>query len=87
MSNRGNPWANHRDDKGRFKRVPYSLTLKQKYTRRQTDQLSSNFSPSDGKLVRESAGRLGVSVSDLIATIVMEYCRNSPDFPEIQQKP
>jgi hypothetical protein len=87
MNKHGTPHLSHRNANGTFKRVPYSLTLKQRYTRRQSKRLSAHFSPSDANLVKSAADDIGVSISDLIATIVMEYCRNSPDFPEIQQKP
>ena len=83
MSKRGSPHLSHRNANGTFKRVPYGLTLKQRYTRRQSKRLSAHFSPVDGELVKSAADRIGVSISDLIATIVMEYCRNSADFPEI----
>jgi len=87
MSKKGNPYQHIRNAKGQFERVPYSLTLKQRYSRKRTKRLSAQFAPKDAYHIQQVAANIGVSSSDLIATVIMEYCRNSPDFPEIQHKP
>jgi|TARA_Y100000296_G_scaffold80152_1_gene105125 hypothetical protein len=87
MSKRGTPYVNNRNPDGTFKAPTYRLTKKQKYSRERCKRIVSHVSPSDHALLRQAADDIGVSLSDLIATVVLGYCRNSPDFPEIQQKP
>ena len=77
----GSPWAKHRDDQGRFLPVPYSLTLKDRYSRRNVKRLTSYIAPQDHARVQEYCKSLGVSVSDFVATCVLEHCYAADHIP------
>jgi len=69
---RGNPY-NSRDTNGRYLPVLPSLTFKEAFSRKRSHMINARLSPSDYRRLQAVMQCTGVSVSDIVATLVTNY--------------
>ncbi len=70
---RGNPYSNNRDDKGRYKIVARSLTLRDKVRRRYPNKVYASLSATEYQCLKELSIKINVHMSDILAYLITNH--------------
>ena len=70
---RGNPYCNNRDDKGRYKIVSRSLTLRDKVRRRYPNKVYASLSATEYQCLKELSMNINVHMSDILAYLITNH--------------